>query len=166
MNLIVAVTENWGIGCNNELLRSIPDDMKRFREVTREAVVVMGRATLESLPGGKPLKNRTNIVMSTRKDYRVEGATMVSSITELFRELERYDSSRVFVIGGEQIYRLLLPYCEYAYVTKMKFTAKADSFLPDLDRDSQWIVDEEEPEREYDGLSYVFVRYKNVRIKC
>lgn len=163
MNLIVSVTENWGIGCGNKLLLSIPEDMKRFREITQEAVLVMGRATLESLPGGKPLKGRVNIVMSARQGFQVEGALMVSSVQELLGELENYESSRVFVIGGEQIYRLLLPYCQYAYLTKMGFTAPdADAFFPNLDEDPEWEIDREEPKREHEGVQYAFVRYRRV----
>ena len=89
MNLIAAVDKNWGIGLKNKLLVSIPDDMKFFRQTTTGKVVVMGRKTLESFPGGKPLKNRVNIVMTRDKDYRADGAVVVHDLDELHEELKK-----------------------------------------------------------------------------
>lgn len=91
MNLIVAVDENWAIGYNNELLVSIPDDMKFFRETTTGKVVIMGRKTLESFPGGRPLKNRVNIVITKKEDYEVDGAVVVHSVEEAVNEASKYD---------------------------------------------------------------------------
>ena len=99
MNLIVAVDENWAIGYNNELLVSIPDDMKFFRETTTGKVVIMGRKTLESFPGGRPLKNRVNIVITKKEDYEVDGAVVVHSVEEAVKEASKYDENDVFVIG-------------------------------------------------------------------
>ena len=90
MNIIVAADKNWGIGRNNELLVSIPADMKMFREETTGKVVVMGRKTLESFPNGLPLKNRTNIVITGNRDYQVKGAVIVHSIEEALKEVEKY----------------------------------------------------------------------------
>ena len=89
MNLIVAVDENWAIGYNNELLVSIPDDMKFFRETTTGKVVIMGRKTLESFPGGRPLKNRVNIVITKKEDYEVDGAVVVHSVEEAVNEASK-----------------------------------------------------------------------------
>ena len=108
MNLIAAVDKNWAIGKNNELLVSIPNDMKMFRQMTTGKVVVMGRKTLESFPNGLPLKNRVNIVLTKNQNYQVKGAIIVHSVEEVLEELKKYDSEDVYVIGGEQIYRQML----------------------------------------------------------
>ena len=108
MNLIAAVDKNWAIGYQNKLLTSIPEDMKFFRQTTTGKVVVMGRKTLESFPGKKPLKNRTNIVLTKNPSYQAEGAIVVHNEDELWEELKKYDSEDIFVIGGESIYRQLL----------------------------------------------------------
>ena len=100
MNLIVAVDQNWAIGKDNDLLVSIPNDKKTFRQMTTGRVVVMGRKTLESFPGGLPLKNRTNIVLTRNRDYHVKDAVIVHDLGELFNELEKYDTNDVYVIGG------------------------------------------------------------------
>ena len=121
MNLIAAVDENWAIGYQNKLLTSIPEDMKFFRETTTGKVVVMGRKTLESFPGKKPLKNRTNIILTKNPSYQVEGAVMVHDLDELHKELEKYNSEDIFVIGGESIYRQLLDECDTAYITKIEY---------------------------------------------
>ena len=91
MNLIVAADKNWGIGKDNKLLVSIPSDMKFFRQETMGKVVVMGRKTLESFPNGLPLKNRTNVVLTSDKNYQVKDAVIVHSIDEVLEELKKYD---------------------------------------------------------------------------
>ena len=110
MKMIVAVDKNWGIGKNNDLLVSIPADMKMFRTETSGKVVVMGRKTLESFPGGLPLKNRTNIVLSGNPDYQVKGAIVVHSLQELLEEIKKYPKDQVYCIGGDSVYKMLLPY--------------------------------------------------------
>ena len=119
MNLIVAVDENWAIGLRNQLLVSIPADMKFFRETTMGKVVVMGRKTLESFPGGQPLKNRTNIVLTKDTSYHVKDAVAVHSVKTLLEEIKKYEEEEIYVIGGDSVYKLLLPYCKIAYVTKI-----------------------------------------------
>ena len=108
MNMIVAVDNNWAIGNHNELLVSIPADMKFFRQETDGKVVVMGRKTLESFPNGMPLVNRVNIVLTENPDYQVKGAKIVHSLAELQEELKQYRSEDVYVIGGESVYRCFL----------------------------------------------------------
>ena len=105
MNLIAAVDNNWAIGKNNQLLVRIPMDQKFFREMTTGKVVVMGRKTLESFPNSRPLKNRTNIVITGNKDYQVKGAVVVHSIEEALKEVEKYPAQDVYCIGGDSIYR-------------------------------------------------------------
>lgn len=163
MNLIVAVDENWGIGKDNKLLVSIPSDMKFFRQTTTGKVVVMGRKTLESFPNGLPLKNRTNIVLTRSRDYKVKGAVMVHSVPELLAELEKYNSEDVYVIGGDSVYRELLPYCDTAHVTKISHAYEADAYFPNLDAMEEWEVTGESEEQTYFDLEYLFVRYERKR---
>jgi len=165
MNIIVAVDKNWGIGCGNRLLVSIPDDMKFFRETTTGNVVVMGRKTLESFPGGRPLKNRTNIVLTRDKNYDAKGAIVVHSKEELMKELARYESDKIYVIGGESIYRMLLDECDVAHVTKIDYAYKADAYFPNLDELAEWKVVQDSEEQTYFDLEYKFYKYSKVTEK-
>lgn len=162
MNLIVAVDKNWAIGCNNRLLVSIPSDMKFFRETTMGKVVVMGRKTLESFPGGQPLKNRTNIVITSDSDYKVKDAIVVPSIEAAVEELKKYEEEDIYVIGGESIYRQMLPYCKTAYVTKIDHAYDADTFFPNLDEMEGWKLTGVTEEQTYFDLEYVFARYERI----
>ena len=162
MNLIVAVDKNWAIGCNNRLLVSIPSDMKFFRETTMGKVVVMGRKTLESFPGGQPLKNRTNIVITSDSDYKVKDAIVVPSIEAAVEELKKYEEEDIFVIGGESIYRQMLPYCKMAYVTKIDHAYDADTFFLNLDEMEDWKLTGVTEEQTYFDLEYVFARYERI----
>ena len=130
MKIIVAADKNWGIGKDNKLLVSIPADMKMFRQETTGKVCVMGRKTLESFPGGLPLKNRINIVLTRNENYKVKDAIIVHSIEELMEELKKYPAEDVYCIGGDTIYKQLLPYCDAAQVTKIDFAYIADSYFP------------------------------------
>ena len=112
MNLIVAVDNHWAIGCKNSLLVSIPADHKFFRQETTGKVVVFGRKTLETFPQGMPLKNRTNIVLSSNPDYQVKDAFVVHNKEELLEKLKEYPDKEVYIIGGESVYRMMLPYCD------------------------------------------------------
>ena len=150
MNIIVAADKNWGIGKDNKLLVSIPADMKFFRETTTGNVVVMGRKTLESFPGGLPLKRRTNIVLTKDVNYQVKDAVLVHSVEELLEELKKYDSENVYVIGGDSVYRQLLPYCDIAHVTKIDYAYE----------DPQWEVTASSEEQTYFDLEYTFVKYQ------
>ena len=138
MNIIVAVDKNWAIGKDNKLLVSIPADMKMFRQETTGKVVVMGRKTLESFPNGLPLKNRTNIVLTGNKDYNVKDAIIVHTVEELLEEIKKYPSEEVYCIGGDSVYKQLLPYCDTAHVTKIDFAYEADSYFPNLDEMPEW----------------------------
>ena len=162
MNLIVAVDENWAIGNRNKLLVSIPADMKFFRETTKGKVVAMGRKTLESFPGGQPLKNRVNVVLTTDQNYKANGAVIVHTIEQMLAELKKYASEDIFVIGGESIYRQLLPYCSKAYVTRIDHAYDADTHFPDLDADPQWEMTKISDEQTYFDLEYVFTIYERI----
>ncbi len=160
MNLIAAVDKNWAIGLGNQLLVSIPQDMKFFRETTKGKVVVMGRKTLESFPGGQPLKNRVNIVLTTDKDYKTKGIVLVHSVEEMIEELKKYAEEDIYVIGGATIYRQLLPYCKKAYITKIDHSYHADTFFPNLDEDPEWEMTQISDEQTYFDLEYVFTIYE------
>lgn len=162
MNIIVAADKNWAIGKNNKLLVSIPQDMKFFRETTTGKVVVMGRKTLESFPGGQPLKKRVNIVLTSDKNYHVNGVDIVHSIDALLEELKKYPAEDIYVIGGESIYRQLLPYCDKAYVTKIEHAYDADTFFPNLDEDPQWRMTKTSDEQTYFDLEYEFTIYERL----
>lgn len=162
MNLIVAVDKNWAIGLGNKLLVSIPADMKFFRQTTTGKVVVMGRKTLESFPGGQPLKNRTNIVITRDANYKVKDGIVVSTIEEALEELKKYKDEDIFVIGGESIYRQMLPYCKTAFVTKIDHVYDADTFFPNLDEMDDWKLTGISEEQTYFDLEYVFARYERV----
>ena len=159
MRAIVAADEHWGIGKDNKLLVSIPSDMKFFREETMNKVVVMGRKTLESFPNGLPLKKRTNIVLTKDRNYKVKDAILVHSVEELMEELKKYDSEDIYVIGGDSIYRQLLPYCDVAHVTKIDYAYEADSYFPNLDEMSDWTIERTSEELTYFDLEYMFVKY-------
>lgn len=165
MNLIVAVDKNWAIGKGNKLLVSIPQDMKFFRETTKGKVVAMGRKTLESFPGGQPLKNRVNVVLTTDKNYKVNGTDVVHTIDEMLNELKKYPSEDIYIIGGESIYRQLLPYCDTAYVTKIDHAYDADTHFPNLDEDPHWEMIKISDEQTYFDLEYVFTIYERKELK-
>lgn len=161
MKLIVAVAKDWGIGYKGELLFKLPEDMEFFRNTTRNNVVVMGRVTLLSLPGGKPLKNRVNIVLTTDENFKEDGCTIVHSIEELLKELKNYDSDNVFVIGGSKIYNELYTYCKEAYITKVDAVKEADTYLHNFDEDENWFLSYASEVHENNGLKFTFNTYKN-----
>ena len=155
MNMIVAVDNNWAIGNHNELLVSIPADMKFFRQETDGKVVVMGRKTLESFPNGMPLVNRVNIVLTENPDYQVKGAKIVHSLAELQEELKQYRSEDVYVIGGESVYRQLLPYCDVVHATRIDM---------EYQEDPEWKMTKVSDEQTYFDIPYTFVKYERSRL--
>lgn len=163
MNIIAAVDENWGIGCRNKLLVSIPSDMKFFRETTTGKVVVMGRKTLESFPNGLPLKNRTNIVLTANPDYRVKNAILLHSTEAVLEELKKYEDSDIYIIGGASIYRQFLPYCNVAHITRIHKKYEADAFFPNLDEMEEWQITADSEEQTYFDLEYRFLKYEKVK---
>ncbi|MCM1330254.1 MAG: dihydrofolate reductase [Ruminococcus sp.] len=154
---IAAVSENWGIGRNNDLLFNIPDDKKFFRRTTLKHTVIMGRHTLLSLPGGKPFKDRRNIVLTRKKDFECEGAEVCQSIDEVLAKLDKDEES--FVVGGGQVYRDMLPYCERAIITRVSETPEAEVFFPNLDEHEEWSLSVRSEELEHEGLKYRFCVY-------
>lgn len=162
MNLIVAVDKHWAIGRNGQLLVAIPQDQRWFRDMTLGRIVVMGRKTLESLPGGQPLHKRINLVLSHDPDYKVKGATVCHSVEEAVGFLAGYRTEDIYIIGGESIYRQFLPWCDRAYVTAIDFAYAADTYFPDLDRDGAWKLVKESDEQTYFNLCYTYRVYERI----
>ena len=159
INIIVAVDKNWAIGKNNRLMWSIPADMKFFRETTTGNIVIMGRKTLESFPQGQPLKKRTNIVITRNRNYKVKDAILVHSTEEALEEAKKHEGE-IYVIGGESVYRAMLPYCDRAYVTKIDHTYDADTYFPNLDEDKDWQMTKISEEQTCFDLEFYFYKYE------
>ena len=159
MKAILCADKNWGIGFRNDLLVHIPADMRFFREKTLGNVVIMGRKTLESLPNQRPLPDRDNIILSRDPSLKVRGAAVVHSVEELLSLLSDVDPDHVYVAGGEEIYRLLLPYCDTVYVTKVNYAYQADAFFPDLDKEKEWVLTHESEEQTCFDIEYTFCTY-------
>lgn len=162
MNIIVAVDKNWAIGNQGQLLVTIPQDQKMFREETLGKVIVMGRKTLESFPAGQPLYGRTNIVLTTDQDYRANGAIICHSVEEVLEELKQYQSEDIFIIGGQTIYEQFLSYCNVAHVTYIDFKYAADTHFPNLDVAPDWKLVLESDEQTFFSLCYEFRMYCKV----
>lgn len=160
MNIIAAVDKNWAIGNGNELLVRIPEDQKWFRETTTGKAVIMGRKTLESFPNKSPLKNRLNVVITSDRGYKVNGAVVVHSIEEAVAAVKDYADEDVYVIGGASIYRQMLMLCDVAHITKIDYAYQADAYFPNLDKDDAWQITETSEERTYFDLCYEFVKYE------
>ena len=160
MDLIVNVCENWGIGKSGKLLVSISADLRRFRQLTTGKTVILGRKTLATFPGGRPLKNRTNLILS-RSTAEVEGAEVLPDLQALFARLRDCDLNRVSVIGGASVYRALLPYCDKACITKTLLAPEADTFFPNLDEMENWTVLEAGAVLEENGIRFQYIDYLN-----
>lgn len=163
MNLIACTDLNGGLGLNGNLLFHIPEDLKRFRKMTSDKIVVMGRKTLESLPGAKPLPNRTNVVLS-RGNIKIENAEVINSVGEFLKKYDAQNNPDIFVIGGAQIYRALMPYCKYAYITRVEETRPSDAYIKDFDNLENFVLAERSPTYEYEGLKYAYYTYENTDI--
>ena len=159
MNLIAAVDQNWAIGKDGDQLCYIPADLKRFQALTTGHAVILGRKTLATFPGGRPLKNRRSLILSRSADFAPEGAEVFPDVDSLLAAAP----VDAFVIGGASVYKALLPYCDRAYITKIDRAWPADSFFPDLDADPAWQVTEEGEPLEHEGLTFRYVTYERVR---
>ena len=160
MRAIFHADRRWGIGRANDLMFRLPLDMKFFRETSKGKVVVMGLNTLRSFPDGKPLKNRTNIVLCP--DDVDEEVLTVHSLGELLAKVKEYPADDVFVIGGASVYRLLIPYCSEVLVTKVDADGNADTFVPDLDADGRFALVHESAPMEDNGYTIHFCTYRNL----
>lgn len=169
MKLVVAVDNEWGIGNKGELLARVRADLRYFQSLTKGNIVILGSKTLSTFPGGRVLKDRTNIVLSRNPDYSPEGAVMARSINELFEKIKEYDSDSVYVIGGAKVYSQLLPYCDTAYVTKFEKSFDKDAYFDNLDDSSEWELVEVGEARKTDpetdtepDMTFRFCIYKRV----
>ena len=157
MNAIVAVYEDWGIGCQGTQPIALSADRKFFRETTRGATVIVGRKTLADFPGGRPLPGRKNIVL-TRSNREIPGAIVCHSPEEAVAACAC--DEKVFVIGGGSVYRQMLPFCQGAVVTKVGAAPDSDTFFPNLDEDPAWTVAETSEWMDHEGLPFRYVTYK------
>ena len=165
MNAIVAANADWGIGCGGTQSIVIPEDRQHFKNTTNGGVIIAGRKTFDDF--GRPLPNRKNIVLTRSKSFSAPGITAVHSLPELISAIDSEDPAKVFVIGGESIYRALLPMCEHAYVTKIEAAPPSDTFFPNLDEMPEWEIAEQGPPHECEmkekTVYYSFMHYKNKR---
>lgn len=164
MKAILHVDKEWGIGKNNSLMFRIPADMKFFKETTTGNVVVMGSNTLKSFPNGKPLKDRLNIVLYPEGEPR-DDCLIVNSLEQLFAEIKKYPSEKVFVIGGMMMYKTLLPYCSEVLVTKVDAVGGADAFFENLDKNPDFELVYESAPEVTNGYTIKFTMYKNLNLK-
>ena len=158
MIIIACADREWGIGRDSKLLFNIPEDMEFFKNATKGKTVVMGRKTFESLRI-KPLPGRRNIVLTRSEIFSFEDTETVHSLTELFSLLENTPKNDVFVIGGSNVYRQLLKYCDTAYITKVFSYGKADSFIADFDKLSDWKTECASEIMNSNGIEFQFVKY-------
>ncbi len=164
MNLIVAVTKNFGIGKNNKMLVHLPADLKFFKNKTQGNIVVMGLKTYMSLPV-RPLPNRTTIVLTRNTSFNDNRVIVAHSLPELFEKIKDYPDENIYICGGANIYSQLIDYCEKAYITKINIVTDADTFFPNIDKMSNWeIISSTEPQLD-NNLEYVIQEYKNNKIE-
>lgn len=160
MELVVNVSENWGIGYQGNLLVSISADLKRFRQLTTGKTVILGRKTLSTFPGSRPLKNRRNLILSSSMKA-VEGAEVYPDLPALLEAIRGLDTETISVIGGASVYEALLPYCHKAYITKTYGTYPTDTFFPNLDEMENWVVENTQEVLEENGVKFQYVDYVN-----
>ena len=164
--MLAAVDRNWGIGYDGDLLFHLKQDMVSFREKTVGNVVVMGRKTLESLPGGKPLFGRTNIVLTKNnrfdREHRLENLIVLHSVEEVLEYAEK-EESQMYIIGGSEIYRQFVTIATEAVITKVDAERQADTYFPNLDEMSSWEqIHQSEIVREKNGPDFRFVTYRRI----
>ena len=165
MQAIVAVDQNNAIGYRGGMLFHLPEDLKYFARMTRGKTLVMGRATLQSFPNGKPLPGRPHIVLSRDKNFAVPGTAVVHSLRELREAIANYAPDQVFLVGGGQLYGLLIDCCDTAYVTRVRAEAdEADCRFPSLDDRPGWRLAEESGLIEDNGYVYTHCRYENSNV--
>ena len=156
MDAIVAVYDDWGIGCGGTQPIALSVDRKFFRETTRGAMVIVGRRTIDDFPGKKPLPGRVNVAL-TRSDAEIPGFTLCHSPEEAAQLAK--GAEKAMVIGGGAIYRQMLPFCDRAYVTKVHVTPESDTFFPNLDADPEWELRQVLQSGEENGIAYEMCLY-------
>ena len=168
ISAIVAVDNNWGIGYNGNLLERIPDDMQHFIDLTTNNIIIMGRKTWDYLPK-KPLPNRLNIVITSQVSSSgcdlINGEYMKLNLDNAIFQLENNDHDYInyFIIGGGEIYKKLLPFCQKVYITKIyKDHDNVDTYFPNLDKLDNWQVSECSDIKQYKDMSYQFLTYSRI----
>ena len=165
MNAIVVVDKNWAIGRNNDLLFSLPTDMKRFRSLTLYGTVILGRKTLDSFPGGRPLPKRRNIVITHHVDFDREGCEIADSPETALELAAGTEDDKLWIIGGGSVYTALLRQCKRVYLTKVDAAAEgADTFFPNLDKLPGWEIENTSDTVEENGVTYRFIDYVNTKL--
>lgn len=159
MELIVAVYDDWGIGRDGTQPVALSADRKFFRQMTKGAMVIVGRRTIDDFPGKQPLPGRVNVAL-TRQNIEIPGFTVVNSPEEAVQLGKTVQ--RAMVIGGGSIYRQMLPYCDTAYITKVHTTPDSDTHFPNLDADPAWYLAEVLQSGEENGIGYEMCLYKRV----
>lgn len=160
MFAVVNADLRWGIGMENRLLVAIRADLQRFRRLTEGKTVILGRKTLETFPGGRPLKHRRNLILSRDESYSVEGAEIFHDLPSLLAALPQ-DTQDVAVIGGESVYAALLPYCSRVLLTRTLEALPADRFFPDLDTLPGWSLASRSEVLEENGRRFQYIDYVN-----
>jgi dihydrofolate reductase len=164
MIAIAAVDRNWGIGNEGRLLVSLPEDQKDvFKRYTLGNTVLFGRKTLDTFPGQRPLPGRRNIVLSRNEKLETDGILVLHSLLEVKEYMHRHMEEVIFVIGGAEVYRLLLPFCDEAIVTRIEAEFEADSFFENLDTSDHWVeIDRTDPVKSVKGYLFTVMRYRNI----
>ena len=158
MIAIVAVDRNWGIGKDGEQLIYIPEDLKRFKAYTSGNTIILGRKTMYTFPGSKPLKNRRNLILSRTPGFAPEGAEVFPGLDELMEQVT--DPDNTYVVGGASVYHTMIGQCDRAYVTKIDAEYPADCWFPNLDADPNWEIEWEGEQLEHEGVKYRYVNYR------
>ena len=158
MIAIVAVDRNWGIGKDGEQLLYIPEDLKRFKNFTTGNAIILGRKTMYTFPGSKPLKGRRNLILSRTPDFAPEGGEVFPGLEELMEKVT--DPDNTYVVGGASVYHTMIGQCDRAYVTKIDAEYPADCWFPNLDEDPNWVVESEGEWMEHEGVRFRYVNYR------
>lgn len=170
MQLIAAVDKNWAIGRRGQMLVTIPADQKMFRQETMGKVVVMGRKTLKTLPGGRPLDGRKNLILTRDPGFQIKGADICRSMDQALLTLEGYKKAGlcreedIFIIGGQTVYEQFLPYCSTAHITYIDYAYEADAYMVNLEREG-WRITASGSEQTYFNLCYEFRRYERSKLR-
>lgn len=163
MNFIVAVTNDYAIGKDNNLLFHLPTDLKYFKQTTLNKVVVMGERTYRSLPK-RPLPNRINIVLSDNPNFYDDNIIIVNTVDKLFEEIKKYNPDDVFVTGGASVYNLLMNYCKKAYITKIDKVVPADTYINNIEKMPNWKLVSKSEKYNENQLCFEFLIFENTRV--
>ena len=164
ISIIVAVSDDWGIGRGNELLWSLPEDLRRFKKLTYGKTVIMGKKTWESLPR-RPLPGRKNIVLTDVPDECIDCGITAYSIQDALSKCEKEEE--VFIIGGGSIYRQFMPLVDRLYITHVHKKTPADTYFSKIDHRVWKVIEKEEFKTDnVNGIPYSYVIYERKNKVC